>query len=92
MKDLVTGATGFIGSHLVRSLVEEGRQVRALVRRGGDSDALRAIGVDVVQGDIIHPDTLPRALEDVGQVLLPPRRIRYFPDAGHVGLSAADTV
>ena len=68
MKDLVTGATGFIGSHLVRSLVEEGRQVRALVRRGGDSDALRAIGVDVVQGDIIHPDTLPRALEDVGQV------------------------
>lgn len=58
MTDLVTGATGYIGSHLAGSLMEEGEQVRALVRRGGDSDAFRAIGVEVVYGDIIHPDAM----------------------------------
>jgi nucleoside-diphosphate-sugar epimerase len=68
MKDLVTGATGFIGSHLVNSLVEEGRQVRALLRREGDSHALRSIGVEVVHGDITHPDSLPPALEGVDRV------------------------
>ena len=68
MKNLVTGATGFIGFHLAKGLVQEGEQVRALVRRGGDSDALRAIGVEVVQGDITHPDSLTRPLCGVGRV------------------------
>lgn len=68
MKDLVTGATGFIGSYLTRALVAEGRSVRALVRRGGDSDALRAIGVEIVEGDITHPDSLPEALDGIARV------------------------
>lgn len=68
MKDLVTGATGFIGSHLTRALAAEGRSVRALVRRGGDSDALRAIGVEIVEGDITHPDSLPEALDGIVRV------------------------
>jgi nucleoside-diphosphate-sugar epimerase len=56
----VTGAGGFIGSHLVEALVEEGARVRALVRYNsrGDADALEWVkdeissGVEVVYGDI----------------------------------------
>jgi nucleoside-diphosphate-sugar epimerase len=50
---LVTGATGFIGGHLVRANLERGRRVRALVLPGDpDKGALAARGVDVVDGDI----------------------------------------
>jgi len=36
MKKLVTGALGFIGKHLVRTLAEQGRDVRCLVRKSSD--------------------------------------------------------
>ena len=50
--DLVTGATGFLGSHLVRTLRKRGRPVRALVRPGTDGAWLAALGVEVVPGDV----------------------------------------
>ncbi|MCB9645817.1 MAG: NAD-dependent epimerase/dehydratase family protein [Deltaproteobacteria bacterium] len=47
---LVTGASGFLGGHLVEALVGHGARVRALVRRSSDTTALRAHGVELFQG------------------------------------------
>ncbi|ELZ38155.1 SDR family oxidoreductase, partial [Halorubrum tebenquichense] len=57
MRVLVTGATGFVGSRLVPTLLERGHDVVALVR---DADGYAAPdGVAVVEGDLLEPETLP---------------------------------
>ncbi|RME56358.1 MAG: NAD-dependent epimerase/dehydratase family protein [Deltaproteobacteria bacterium] len=56
---LVTGATGFIGRHLVRRLREEGHAVTALCRR--EDPALRAEGVTIEIGDILVPESVEGA-------------------------------
>ena len=68
MISLVTGATGFIGSHLVERLVFEGCEVRALVFPSDDASFLRSLGVDVSTGDLRDRDSLRRALEGVSRV------------------------
>lgn len=62
---LVTGATGFFGSHLVRVLRQRGYPVRALVRHSSDSTPLTAQRVEVVRGDLGDPASLARATEGV---------------------------
>ncbi|MEJ2678858.1 MAG: NAD-dependent epimerase/dehydratase family protein [Gemmatimonadota bacterium] len=60
---LVTGATGFIGSHVARALVGRGERVRCLVRPGGNRAALDGLPVELVAGDLTRPDTLPPAVD-----------------------------
>ena len=55
---LVTGASGFIGWHVARLLIERGRRVRALVR---PSSEVRELEVEVVRGDLRDPESLDRA-------------------------------
>ena len=62
---LVTGATGFIGSALVRALVSRGDAVRALVRPTSALDRLDGLEVEIVRGDVLQPETLACALEGV---------------------------
>lgn len=52
MNVLVTGATGFIGRHLVEQLTRKGDRVRALVLPEEDVSALEALGVEIVRGDV----------------------------------------
>jgi nucleoside-diphosphate-sugar epimerase len=59
--DLVTGATGFTGSHLALHLVQSGRAVRALVRDPARAGDLAASGIELVVGDIRDHETLRRA-------------------------------
>jgi 2-alkyl-3-oxoalkanoate reductase len=60
---LVTGASGFIGSHLIKRCIREGYLVRALVRKGNGCIArLREDGVDVVEGDIRDPEAVDKAV------------------------------
>jgi dihydroflavonol-4-reductase len=65
MKVLVTGGTGFIGSHVVRALVEEGASVRVLVRSSSDRRALADLPVEVVTGDLADPRSLRAPLAGV---------------------------
>ncbi len=66
MKALVTGANGFLGSHLVEILLRHDFDVRALVRR---PDQLLAVGnVEIVQGDIRESSDVERACEGVDVV------------------------
>ena len=68
MPDLVTGASGFTGSHLARHLVRSGRQVRALVRTPDRSAELAAAGIELAVGDIRDPEALRRATAGVDVV------------------------
>ena len=63
MKVLVTGATGFIGGHLVRALKARGYDVRALVRDQSSTLTLENTGVEVVPGDVRDRESVARALE-----------------------------
>jgi uncharacterized protein YbjT (DUF2867 family) len=58
---LVTGATGFVGSHLTRALLDEGHEVRAMTRRPDDYEGVG----DPVRGDVFEPRTLGNALRGV---------------------------
>jgi ornithine--oxo-acid transaminase len=58
---LVTGATGFIGAHLVRRLVAEGHNVRCLVRASSDSSALEVLGAEIALGDLTDARSVDRA-------------------------------
>src|SRR5262245_10140544 len=68
MKTLVTGATGLVGRHLVRSLQQRGDIVRALVLPAVDTSLLDKRGVTIFRGDIREPDTLPVPLRSVDTV------------------------
>ncbi len=52
---LVTGAAGFVGANLVRRLLEDGADVTALVRPGGDPWRLKGLEVEVVEADVREP-------------------------------------
>jgi dihydroflavonol-4-reductase len=65
---LVTGATGFIGSAVVRALINDGSQVRALCEPERDDDNLAGLPVERIVGDIRDPATLDRAVAGVSTV------------------------
>ncbi|MBC2717032.1 MAG: NAD-dependent epimerase/dehydratase family protein [Desulfobacteraceae bacterium] len=66
---LVTGAAGFMGSHVVETLVREGIKVRATSRPRADISFFKNLGVEYVAADLTKPETLPPLFErDVDRV------------------------
>jgi nucleoside-diphosphate-sugar epimerase len=59
---LVTGASGFIGQHLVRTLLARGERVRALVRSRARAEPLAELGAVLVPGDVTQPESLHAAV------------------------------
>ncbi len=58
---LVTGGTGFVGSHLIRRLRKDDIPVRAVVRNPDRAQALKDLGVEVVRGDVSDKTSLEKA-------------------------------
>ncbi len=68
MFSLVTGANGFIGSHLTRFLVERGEQVRVLVRPQSDVRSLEGLRAEFAYADLRDASSLPPSLSGVQRV------------------------
>jgi dihydroflavonol-4-reductase len=68
LKALVTGATGFIGSHLVEALLQRGDQVRCLIRKTSDLKWLKGLPIEVAHGDCNDKDSLREAVKSVDLV------------------------
>ncbi len=68
MKTLVTGATGFLGSHVARALQARGEDVRVLVRPSSDLRALEGLDAERFQGDLRDRSSLDRAMSGVTRV------------------------
>jgi nucleoside-diphosphate-sugar epimerase len=62
---LVTGATGFIGQHVVRALQQQGKMVRMLVRPQSACKVQQTLNTELVTGDLFDLDTLKVALRGV---------------------------
>ena len=68
MRILVTGATGFIGRHLARSLSKKRHKVRCLVRDTGKAEDLKGMGIELWTGDITDKKTLNGITEGIDVV------------------------
>jgi dihydroflavonol-4-reductase len=62
MKAFVTGATGFVGSHVARVLAENGADLRLLVRSSSNPKNIAKLQADQVIGDLRHPESLATAM------------------------------
>ncbi len=66
---LVTGATGFIGSHVAEALLRRGDRVVALVRPNADAAFLESCGATIARGDLTDPMSLTAAVQDIDVVV-----------------------
>jgi len=68
---LVTGANGFVGSHLCERLIKEGVRVKALVRQTSNLAFIKHLDLEYLYGDVRDPESLPAAVKDVDYVFHP---------------------
>lgn len=72
MKTLIVGATGMVGMEICKRLAAQGKAVRAMVRPSANAEkvqALKALGVEMVTGDLREPASLARACQGVTTVM-----------------------
>ena len=62
MKTLITGANGFVGSAVLRHLLADGHDVRALVRAGSNRQNLANLPIEIVEGDLTDSQSLNKAV------------------------------
>jgi dihydroflavonol-4-reductase len=69
MKVFLTGATGFVGGHVVRELAERGAELRALVRRTSNLANLEGLPAETIIGNLLEPDSLRNAIRGCDAVM-----------------------
>ncbi len=69
MKVFLTGATGFVGSHVARELAGRGADLRLLVRKTSRTDNLEGIAGETVVGDLREPESLRAAVSGCDAVM-----------------------
>ena len=62
MLAFVTGATGFLGSHVARALADEGADLRLLVRQSSNTKNIQDLKADLVTGDLRDPASLEKGI------------------------------
>jgi len=68
MTTLVTGASGFLGSHVTRQLVSRGEDVRVLLRPSSTNRAIADLSLEYVTGDLRDPASVARAMQGARRV------------------------
>jgi len=69
---LVTGGSGYIGSHIIKRFLAEGKSVRALIRnpaRAEREGRLKGLAIEWSEGDVTHPETLSGAMQGVNTII-----------------------
>jgi dihydroflavonol-4-reductase len=79
---LITGSTGFIGSHLARALTRRGDDLRLLIRKGSDVSLLEGLKYERINGDVTDRRAVRRAVEGASKV---------FHVAGMTSMRSADS-
>lgn len=90
MRAFVTGATGFVGSHLAEALVSEGHEVRILARKTSDSAWIKDLDVESVTGDLEDKKSLEKAVSGMDWIfhvagLTKARRLHSYMKANALG-------
>ena len=92
----VTGATGFVGSEVLRQLTKTGHDVITLVRRGSAKNLIKTDRVRIHVGDVTDPESLPEGIRGCDAVIHLVGIIRAFPDKGvtfeHMHVDATQNV
>jgi len=65
---LITGASGFVGAAVARCLLRAGYDVRAMLRPTSRRDNLAGLKVEIVEGDLLDPNAIARAMTDIRYV------------------------
>jgi nucleoside-diphosphate-sugar epimerase len=88
MRVFVTGATGFIGTELVKELIEVGHQVRGLTRSDAGEKQLKAMGAEVHRGDLTDLDSLRSGATGMDAVV----HLAFSHDFSKFAQNAADEI
>ncbi|ROL56692.1 NAD-dependent epimerase/dehydratase family protein, partial [Bacteroidetes/Chlorobi group bacterium ChocPot_Mid] len=68
MKVLVTGGSGFVGSHVVDLLIERGYDIRCIVRKTSNLQWLKDKPVELVEASLFDKESLRKVLTDVDYI------------------------
>lgn len=67
---LITGGTGFVGSHLIKRLIDQGHKVRCVIREGSKKiDRIKGLGAEIVPGDVSDADSLIDACKGIDTII-----------------------
>lgn len=91
-KVLVTGANGFIGSHLVERLLEKGYAVRALVRKTANLQWIKNLPIELFYGAICDYETLPAAIIGVDYIMHTAGATKGFSEKAYAEVNVEGTM